>query len=134
MNTVTRTKKQGAAPAHSHTHPRTIDCNGTAVVVDLLRPDDEAALLAFAQSLPEQDLLFTYRDITQPRVVKAWIREATERHRMPSLLARVDGKSPVEYLSAPDRERVRQIALPLIGSPVPSPYDVKRVWASRLGL
>jgi len=50
------------------------------------------------------------------------------------LLARVDGKSPVEYLSAPDRERVRQIALPLIGSPVPSPYDVERVWASRVGL
>ena len=91
MNNVTGTKKQGAAPAHSHTHPRTVDCNGTAVVIDLLRPADEAALLAFAQSLPEQDLLFTYRDITQPRVVKAWLREATERDRMPSLLARIDG-------------------------------------------
>jgi aminoglycoside phosphotransferase (APT) family kinase protein len=31
------------------------------------------------------------------------------------LLARVDGKSPVEYLSEPQREHVRSIARPLIG-------------------
>lgn len=30
------------------------------------------------------------------------------------LLARVDGKSPVEYLSAADRDRVRALALPMI--------------------
>jgi len=34
------------------------------------------------------------------------------------MLARVDGKSPVEYLSAPEQVTVRSIALPLIKSPV----------------
>ena len=50
------------------------------------------------------------------------------------LLARVDGKSPVEYLSESDRELVRQVSLGLIASPVESPAAVREVWASRLGL
>ncbi len=50
------------------------------------------------------------------------------------LLARVDGKSPVEYLDAPGRDFVRQVSLGLIGAPVASPGDVARVWAMRLGL
>ena len=79
------------APA-AQTYPRTIDCNGTAVQLDVIRAGDEAALLAFAQALPEQDLLFTYRDISQPRVIKAWIRESVDRDRLPTVLARVDGK------------------------------------------
>ena len=81
-----------AAPAAAHTYPRTIDCNGTAVQLDVIRAGDEAALLAFAQALPEQDLLFTWRDISQPRVIKAWIRESVDRDRLPTVLARVDGK------------------------------------------
>jgi RimJ/RimL family protein N-acetyltransferase len=72
-------------------YPRTVDCNGTPVEFDELRAGDEAALVAFAQALPVQDLLFTYRDISQPRVVKAWIREAVERQRLPSLVARLNG-------------------------------------------
>jgi len=50
------------------------------------------------------------------------------------LLARVDGKSPVEYLGASEQEFVRRAALPMIASPVGSPFEVRRVWASRLGL
>lgn len=34
------------------------------------------------------------------------------------MLARVDGKSPVEYLSQPSQEQVRSIAYPLINEPV----------------
>jgi aminoglycoside phosphotransferase (APT) family kinase protein len=33
------------------------------------------------------------------------------------MLARVDGKSPVEYLSEESRERVRELAIPLIAAP-----------------
>jgi aminoglycoside phosphotransferase (APT) family kinase protein len=36
------------------------------------------------------------------------------------MLARVDGKSPVEYLDAQQGEQVRQLAIPLIQSPLPS--------------
>lgn len=48
------------------------------------------------------------------------------------LLARVDGKSPVEYLSTADRAFVRQAAVPLIVSPAASSSDVRRIWTARL--
>ncbi|MFZ4757005.1 MAG: phosphopyruvate hydratase [Burkholderiaceae bacterium] len=46
------------------------------------------------------------------------------------MLARVDGKSPVEYLSeAADRDRVRRVALALLRAPVDHPDAVARAWA-----
>lgn len=51
---------------------------------------DEKALLAFARSLPAHDLLFLPRDISQPRVLKAWIRES-EGGGMISLVAASGG-------------------------------------------
>ncbi|WDR02437.1 aminoglycoside phosphotransferase family protein [Devosia algicola] len=36
------------------------------------------------------------------------------------MLARVDGKSPVEYLSTPGRDAVRTLAVPLIAEPLPT--------------
>ena len=50
------------------------------------------------------------------------------------LLARVDGKSPVEYLTASDRDFTRQVSLGLIASPLGSPYEIARVRATRLGV
>jgi aminoglycoside phosphotransferase (APT) family kinase protein len=50
------------------------------------------------------------------------------------LLARVDGKSPVEYLGAADRELVRRVALELIAAPVAATDDVAHVWAARVGI
>ncbi|HWJ72018.1 MAG TPA: aminoglycoside phosphotransferase family protein [Kaistia sp.] len=44
--------------------------------------------------------------------------EARVAALLPALmLARIDGKSPVEYLGEAERERVRQLAIPLIASP-----------------
>jgi hypothetical protein len=40
------------------------------------------------------------------------------------MLARVDGKSPVEYLSEPDRQLVRDLAIPLIARPVDTIAEV----------
>ncbi|MEJ8857741.1 GNAT family N-acetyltransferase [Variovorax robiniae] len=89
MKKATATKKKDDA---AHSYPRIVDCNGTEVHIDLLRAGDEDELLAFAQSLPEHDLLFMSRDIGQPRVMKAWMRESVELRRMPSLVARANGK------------------------------------------
>lgn len=45
------------------------------------------------------------------------------------MLARIDGKSPVEYITAEqDKTFVRQIALDLIRNPVQSPADVADAW------
>ena len=65
-------------------------------------------------------------------------REAVERRGASLLaallLARVDGKSPVEYLTVSGRDLVRKVSLGLIAAPAASPRDVARVWASHLGL
>src|SRR4029077_11256990 len=52
---------------------------------------DEAAVLAFAQKLPTHDLLFLPRNISQPKVLSAWINEI-ERGDIASLLAVNGGK------------------------------------------
>lgn len=36
-------------------------------------PDDRARMLAFAQGLPEHDLMFLGRDLRHPAVVEAWV-------------------------------------------------------------
>jgi hypothetical protein len=46
------------------------------------------------------------------------------------LLARVDGKSPVEYLTAAsDRDRVRGFAKPLLREPVKMLGEIRSRWA-----
>ena len=47
---------------------------------------DEAAVLAFAQKLPVHDLLFLPRNISEPKVLSAWVKEI-ERGAITSLLA-----------------------------------------------
>ncbi|MGE3933165.1 MAG: phosphotransferase family protein [Rhodospirillaceae bacterium] len=50
-------------------------------------------------------------------------------------LARVDGKSPVEYLTEDaDKERVRRAARPLILTPPPGVAAVRSAWARELGI
>ncbi len=45
------------------------------------------------------------------------------------LLARIDGKSPVEYLTAePDKAFVRRVARPLIASPPKRLADIRIIW------
>jgi aminoglycoside phosphotransferase (APT) family kinase protein len=65
--------------------------------------------------------------------------DETERRTarlLPGLfLARVDGKSPVEYITDDkDRDRVRKIAIPLIANPVPRLAAIHDAWAREMGL
>lgn len=50
------------------------------------------------------------------------------------LLARVDGKSPVEYVTEPaDKERVRSVARALLLDPVDRLHAVREAWSAALG-
>jgi aminoglycoside phosphotransferase (APT) family kinase protein len=50
------------------------------------------------------------------------------------LLARIDGKSPVEYLTAEaDKDTVRRVARSLLAAPPGCLADTRRVWASEIG-
>ena len=70
----------------TRSYPRTVVCDGGNVEFRLLTPDDGAAVLAFAQTLSAHDLLFLRRDISQPKVVSAWM-EATSAGRIVTVLA-----------------------------------------------
>jgi RimJ/RimL family protein N-acetyltransferase len=52
----------------------------------MMGPADEAAVLEFAQKLPVHDLLFLPRNISEPKVLAAWIKEI-DRGSITSLLA-----------------------------------------------
>lgn len=67
-------------------YPRTLELNGSTFKLRLMRPEDEARVLEFAERLPRHDLLFLQRDISKPRVMAAWVREIEAGHT-PSLLA-----------------------------------------------
>jgi RimJ/RimL family protein N-acetyltransferase len=77
--------------SEARSYPRTIVCNGTAVEFRHMAPSDEAAVLDFARKLPVHDLLFLPRDISEPKVLSAWIKEI-ERGSIISLLAIRSGK------------------------------------------
>lgn len=51
---------------------RTIDVS-VPIRIRRFAPADRAAMQAFAQELPEHDLLFLGRDLTHPRVIEAWL-------------------------------------------------------------
>jgi len=60
--------------------------------------------------------------------------EARAAALLPGLfLARVDGKSPVEYITTDaDRDKVRRVAIPLIFDPVASLDTIRDAWADEI--
>lgn len=72
-------------------YPRTVSCDGLGVELEPMSPYDAPALAAFIATLPPHDLLFLSRDITQPKVIAAWM-EAIGQGRVRSLVAREGGQ------------------------------------------
>jgi hypothetical protein len=55
-------------------YPWTTKIDGTQVKLRLMTAEDKDAVLAFARSLPEDDLLFLSFDITRATFIDYWIR------------------------------------------------------------
>ncbi len=68
------------------TYPRRVMTAGGEIEFRHMTAADEGAVLAFAQKLPIHDLLFIPRNISEPKVLSAWIKEI-ERGGLISLLA-----------------------------------------------
>ena len=62
--------------------------------------------------------------------------EARTAHLLPGLfLARVDGKSPVEYVTAEaDKARIRRVALTFLREPPDRLSDIRNAWAREIGI
>ena len=71
-------------------YPQTMPTPDGDLTLRLLTPDDDAAVLAFAQRLSTHDLLFLRRDISNPRVVAAWM-DATRDGSIVTVVAMRDG-------------------------------------------
>lgn len=71
-------------------YPRHIQCGGSQIEIARMTSADRDALVAFSTSLPEHDLLFLSRDVTEPKVIDAWMR-ALDSGDISSLVAR-DGE------------------------------------------
>ena len=70
----------------SRNYPRTVANSDGDIELRLMTAYDAPAVLAFAKALPAHDLLFLPRDITEPKVMGAWVR-AIERGDIDSVLA-----------------------------------------------
>ena len=71
-------------------YPRSVDCAGVRYDIGLMRSSDGAAVDAFLTALPRHDLLFLSKDVTHPKVIKAWM-SALDEGRVHSLVARHEG-------------------------------------------
>jgi RimJ/RimL family protein N-acetyltransferase len=76
--------------SETRSYPRHAKTDAGDIEFRLMSRADEAAVLTFAQKLPTHDLLFLPRNISQPKVLSAWINEI-ERGQIKSLLAVKDG-------------------------------------------
>src|SRR5580658_61685 len=72
-------------------YPRRVATEAGEIEFRLMSQADEAAVLDFARKLPAHDLLFLPRDISEPKVLAAWIKEI-ERGSITSLLAVKSGR------------------------------------------
>ncbi len=72
--------------SETRTYPRRATTEAGEIEFRMMTRADEAAVLAFARKLPTHDLLFLPRNISEPKVLSAWIGEI-ERGAITSLLA-----------------------------------------------
>jgi GNAT superfamily N-acetyltransferase len=72
-------------------YPRHVKTDAGEIEFRLMSRADEAAVLDFAKKLPTHDLLFLPRNISEPKVLSAWINEI-ERGAITSLLAVKEGR------------------------------------------
>src|SRR3954449_1739351 len=77
--------------SEARSYPRRVATEAGEIEFRIMSPADEAAVLEFAQKLPVHDLLFLPRDISEPKVLSAWVNEI-ERGAITSLLAIKAGK------------------------------------------
>src|ERR1700748_228154 len=77
--------------SETRSYPRHVKTDAGDIEFRLMSAADEPAVLDFAQKLPTHDLLFLPRNISEPKVLSAWVKEI-ERGAITSLLAVKEGR------------------------------------------
>lgn len=79
------------APTVRRTYPWTTSVDGVRLTFRLMEPSDRDAIIAFARSLPNDDLIFLRTDITEPKTVDSWLNYI-KSGRTISVVAESEGK------------------------------------------
>jgi len=79
------------APTVRRTYPWTTNVDGVRLTFRLMEPSDRDAIIAFARSLPADDLIFLRSDITEAPAVDAWM-SYIKSGRTISVVAEAEGK------------------------------------------
>lgn len=72
-------------------YPKNIPCEGATLDIATMQPEQADEVGAFIATLPAHDLLFLRRDVSQPKVLAAWMK-ALEDGGIHSLVAREAGQ------------------------------------------
>ena len=80
--------------------------DGRIATVRLMEPGDKQAILQFARSLPEDDLLFLRTDITDPGVVDEWTKNLEQGSTI-TLLAEMTN---IETVLSEPSVRIKEVA------------------------
>lgn len=86
------TSAKSQQPPDEQTYPQALKLKrGRVVQVRLMHPDDADRLHAFFCGIPEEDLLFLRRDVTDRDVIESWARDVAEARTF-TLLAEQQGR------------------------------------------
>jgi len=77
--------------ASKRTYPWTTTLKGNQITLRLMGPEDRDALMSFAKSLPEDDLIFLAVDITRPEALDQWVHNL-KIGQIKTVLAEANGK------------------------------------------
>lgn len=77
--------------ASNRAYPRVVTLKDRQVTLRLMQASDRDGVLAFAQGLPADDLLFLPLDISHPKVVDGWVR-SLESNRTMTIVAESAGR------------------------------------------
>ena len=107
----------------TRTYPRTVALDKGSINLRLMEASDGDAILAFAQGLPPDDLLFLRLDITKPDGVAEWVRNI-EAGRTITILAE-DAGSIAGYASIHHNEVLwsRHVGDPILESNITRRVD-----------
>lgn len=79
------------AQASNRAYPRSVTLKDRQLTLRLMQTSDRDAVLAFAQALPANDLLFLPLDISHPKVVDGWVR-SLDSDRTVTIVAESGGR------------------------------------------
>ncbi len=80
-----------AAATIQRTYPWSTTIDGVHLTFRLMTADDGDAILEFARTLSDEDLLFLRTDITEPKTVNTWLQQV-KAGRSVTVIAEAEGK------------------------------------------